>query len=195
MGFVDELRGVLGSDRVKDHPLELHIYDKDAGVTRGPVTAVALPETTEETAHCVRTARRWDVPIVARGAGTGLADAFGVGAVRLAVQVVVHPVGAVELAQQGHRQTGEREGACEVITVTPEEPVVVHAVVADLTPREAGRIAAAIYLIERGIQTPQSHHKLLLAEALGTEVDALFPHELARNSKIEGLPQGLEAEE
>ena len=73
MGFVDELRGVLGSDRVKDHPLELHIYDKDAGVTRGPVTAVALPETTEETAHCVRTARRWDVPIVARGAGTGLA--------------------------------------------------------------------------------------------------------------------------
>ena len=73
MGFVDELRGVLGSDRVKDHPLELHIYDKDAGVTRGPVTAVALPETTEETAHCVLTARRWDVPIVARGAGTGLA--------------------------------------------------------------------------------------------------------------------------
>src|SRR5210317_919047 len=73
MGFVEELRGVLGSGRVKDHPLEMHIYDKDAGVTRGPVTAVALPETTEETAHCVRTARRWDVPIVARGAGTGLA--------------------------------------------------------------------------------------------------------------------------
>jgi glycolate oxidase len=73
MGFVDELRGVLGSDRVKDHPLEMHIYDKDAGVTRGPVAAVALPETTEETAHCVRIARRWNVPIVARGAGTGLA--------------------------------------------------------------------------------------------------------------------------
>ena len=73
MGFVEELRGVLGPDRVKDHPLELHIYEKDSGVTRGPVVAVALPETTEETAHCVRTARRWDVPIVARGAGTGLA--------------------------------------------------------------------------------------------------------------------------
>jgi glycolate oxidase len=73
MGFVEELRGVLGPNRVKDHPLELHIYEKDSGVTRGPVVAVALPETTEETAYCVRTARRWDVPIVARGSGTGLA--------------------------------------------------------------------------------------------------------------------------
>ena len=59
----------------------------------------------------------------------------------------------------------------------------------------SGISAAAIYLIERGIQTPQPHHKLLLAEALGTEADALFPHELARNSEIEGLPPGLEAEE
>ncbi len=73
MSLVDDLVAVLGTERVKDHPLELRIYDKDAGVTRGPVAAVALPETAAEVAHCVKAARRWDVPIVARGAGTGLA--------------------------------------------------------------------------------------------------------------------------
>jgi len=73
MPLVDELRSTLGPDRVHSHPLELMVYDKDAGVTRGEVTAVVLPETTQEVAACVRIARRHGVPVVARGAGTGLA--------------------------------------------------------------------------------------------------------------------------
>jgi len=73
MSLVDDLVAVLGSSRVKHHPLELLVYDKDAGVTRGEVAAVALPETAPEVAECVKVARRWNVPIVARGAGTGLA--------------------------------------------------------------------------------------------------------------------------
>jgi glycolate oxidase len=73
MSLVDDLTAVLGPERVKSHPLELRIYDKDAGVTRGEVAAVALPETTADVVTCVTTARRWDVPVVARGAGTGLA--------------------------------------------------------------------------------------------------------------------------
>jgi glycolate oxidase len=73
MALVTELRALLGPDRVRAHPLELRLYDKDAGVTSGPVKAVALPDTTVEVQECVRIARRLGVPIVARGAGTGLA--------------------------------------------------------------------------------------------------------------------------
>jgi glycolate oxidase len=73
MTLVDDLIATLGSDRVKHHPIELRVYDKDSGVTRGPVAAVALPETAAEVAACVKAAARWGIPVVARGAGTGLA--------------------------------------------------------------------------------------------------------------------------
>ena len=33
MPLVDDLRGVLGPDRVKDSPLDLRLYNRDAGVT------------------------------------------------------------------------------------------------------------------------------------------------------------------
>jgi glycolate oxidase len=42
-------------------------------VTSGTALAVVIPGSTEEVAACVRTARRHGVPIVPRGAGTGLA--------------------------------------------------------------------------------------------------------------------------
>ena len=73
MALVEDLVALLGADRVKHHPLERHLYEKDAGVTRGEVAAVVLPDTTAEVAGCVKIARAWDTPIVARGAGTGLA--------------------------------------------------------------------------------------------------------------------------
>jgi glycolate oxidase len=73
MTFVEELRSTLGSDRVRAHPLDRIVYDKDAGVTRGEVVAAVLPETTQEVAACVRLAAAHGVPVVARGAGTGLA--------------------------------------------------------------------------------------------------------------------------
>lgn len=72
MTLAADLRQVLGSDQVLDHPLDMHIYAKDAGVTSGAVIAVALPGTTQEVAATVRIAARHGVPIVPRGAGTGL---------------------------------------------------------------------------------------------------------------------------
>ncbi len=71
-GLHRELVGVLGKDRVMDSALERHIYGKDAGVYRGNPTMVAMIETTEEAAAVVKAARRHGVPVVARGAGTGL---------------------------------------------------------------------------------------------------------------------------
>ncbi len=73
MTLVAELEQVLGADRVRHHPLDLAIYAKDAGVTSGTVVAAVLPGTTDEVATCVRIARGHNVPIVPRGAGTGLA--------------------------------------------------------------------------------------------------------------------------
>ena len=55
-----------------DSALERHVYGKDAGVYRGNPTMVAMIETTEEAAAVVKAARRHGVPVVARGAGTGL---------------------------------------------------------------------------------------------------------------------------
>ena len=73
MSLIDELQAILGPDRVHSHPLQLRVYNKDAGVTRGEVLAAVLPETTQEVAACVRAAHNHGVPIVPRGAGTGLA--------------------------------------------------------------------------------------------------------------------------
>lgn len=73
MAIVGDLERILGEDRVHHHPLDLAIFAKDAGVTPGSVMAVVFPETTQEVAAVVRTAARHDVPIVPRGAGTGLA--------------------------------------------------------------------------------------------------------------------------
>lgn len=53
--------------------LELHLYGRDAGVYRGNATVVVIPETTEEVIAIVKIADRHEVPVVARGAGTGLA--------------------------------------------------------------------------------------------------------------------------
>jgi glycolate dehydrogenase FAD-linked subunit len=73
MGIIDDLERLLGASRVRHHPLDLIIFAKDAGVTSGPVLAAVFPETTSEVAAIVSIARRHDVPVVARGAGTGLA--------------------------------------------------------------------------------------------------------------------------
>jgi glycolate oxidase len=70
---VDELRGVLGDGDVMEEPLELHLYSKDASLMRGRPTCVVFPENAAEVAEVVKLAEAYGVPIVARGAGTGLA--------------------------------------------------------------------------------------------------------------------------
>lgn len=63
--------------RVIDDPelLVSYQHDQAPGQAYGMPTAVALPETTEQVVGAVRVAARLGVPIVARGAGTGLAGA------------------------------------------------------------------------------------------------------------------------
>jgi len=73
MTLVSDLRAVLGAEDVMEEPVELHLYSKDASLIRGRPTCVVFPEDTDEVAAIVRIAETHRVPIVARGAGTGLA--------------------------------------------------------------------------------------------------------------------------
>lgn len=72
-GLVADLAGALGPGAARDEPLELAMYGKDAGVTRGRPGAVCFPDDAAGVAAAVRIARRHGVPFVARGSGTGLA--------------------------------------------------------------------------------------------------------------------------
>jgi glycolate oxidase len=69
---IQELRALLGNERVLDEPVELYLYSRDASLMRGQPTCVVFPNTTDEVADVVRLAEAHHVPLVARGAGTGL---------------------------------------------------------------------------------------------------------------------------
>ncbi len=73
MTLVQELRDLLGDERVLSDPLRTHVYGKDAGIRRGEVLAVVLPASTAEVVALVGIAARHGIPVVPRGAGTGLA--------------------------------------------------------------------------------------------------------------------------
>jgi glycolate oxidase len=70
--LIDELRLLLGVDRVLDAAVELYLYSRDASLMRGEATCVVFPESTDEVSAVIRIAEAHGVPIVARGAGTGL---------------------------------------------------------------------------------------------------------------------------
>lgn len=73
MNLVADLRAVLGDENVLDEPVELHVYSKDASLMRGEANVVVFPKTVDEVSEIVRLAEKHRMPIVARGAGTGLA--------------------------------------------------------------------------------------------------------------------------
>jgi glycolate oxidase len=73
MTLVTDLRAILGDEDVMEEPVELHLYSKDASLMRGQPACVVFPRDAAEVAEVVRLAEAHGVPIVARGAGTGLA--------------------------------------------------------------------------------------------------------------------------
>ena len=71
--LVRELRARLGAENVISAPSELAVYDCDAfTVERRRPDVVVLPQSTKQVAEVVTIAKRHDVPVVPRGAGTGL---------------------------------------------------------------------------------------------------------------------------
>ena len=70
--LADQLRAIVGQDYVLERPEDLLLYEYDAGVRTSTPDAVVFPQNTEQVSRVVRLAASEGVPIVPRGAGTGL---------------------------------------------------------------------------------------------------------------------------
>ena len=71
-GVIEELRRIVGRDQVIDSPNDLRIFERDASIEGAVPDAIVLPASTNEVASVVRVAAKHRIPIVPRGAGTGL---------------------------------------------------------------------------------------------------------------------------
>jgi glycolate oxidase len=71
--LIQALRDVLPAERVHDTPEDLAVFGYDGTWASHRPDAAVSPLTAEEVAAVVKVARRFGVPVVPRGAGTGLA--------------------------------------------------------------------------------------------------------------------------
>jgi glycolate oxidase len=69
---IEELRRIVGRESVIDSANDLRIFERDASIEGALPDAVVLPATTEQVADVVRVAAKHRIPVVPRGAGTGL---------------------------------------------------------------------------------------------------------------------------
>ena len=70
--LIRQLQAIVGKQYVLHAPEDLLVYEYDATIERGLPEAVVLPATAQQVSQVVKVARRHDLPVVARGAGTGL---------------------------------------------------------------------------------------------------------------------------
>lgn len=70
--LIREIKSLLGVANVLDKEDDLLLYEFDGSVEKGRPDLVVFPHTTEEVSRLVKLAVRYQVPIVGRGAGTGL---------------------------------------------------------------------------------------------------------------------------
>jgi glycolate oxidase len=70
--LIRELQRLLGSSTVLYRAEDLLLYEYDASVEKGRPDAVVFPTSTEDVSRIVKLAVEHNVPIVGRGAGTGL---------------------------------------------------------------------------------------------------------------------------
>ena len=66
------LTSIIGSDYVLHREQDRLLYEYDGSISRRMPDIVVLPKNPVEIAEIVKAARSYDVPIVARGSGTGL---------------------------------------------------------------------------------------------------------------------------
>src|SRR5581483_4224074 len=66
------LRAKLGRNAVLSQAADLKLYEYDGGVDKGAPEVVVFPRGTEDVVHIVKLAREYGLPLVGRGAGTGL---------------------------------------------------------------------------------------------------------------------------
>tara|TARA_Y100000590_G_scaffold94693_1_gene107305 strand:- start:168 stop:1637 length:1470 start_codon:yes stop_codon:yes gene_type:complete len=70
--LVSSLKSIVGSDFVICHPDDLIVYEYDGSVDKAIPDVVVLPETTAQISSILSLAHEKNIPVVCRGAGTGL---------------------------------------------------------------------------------------------------------------------------
>src|SRR6266852_2781280 len=70
--IAEELRRVVGREAVIDSPNDLRIFERDGSIEGAIPDAVVLASSTDEVARVMKVAAKHGVPVVPRGAGTGL---------------------------------------------------------------------------------------------------------------------------
>jgi glycolate oxidase len=70
--LVRELQDIVGREYVLHTPEDLLVFEYDGTIDRAMPQVVVLPNTTDEVSRVVRLAARKNLPVVPRGAGTGL---------------------------------------------------------------------------------------------------------------------------
>src|SRR5437868_3843662 len=68
----EELRRAVGRESVIVSPHDLRIFERDASIEGAIPDAIVLASSTEQVAGAIRIAARHHIPVVPRGAGTGL---------------------------------------------------------------------------------------------------------------------------
>ena len=71
-GLVRDFEKLLGSSAVLHRPEDVLLYEYDGSVEKGRPDVVVFPTTTEQVSRIVKLAGTYNVPVVGRGAGTGL---------------------------------------------------------------------------------------------------------------------------
>lgn len=71
-GAAEELRRIVGRESVIDSANDLRIFERDASIEGALPDAVVLASTTQHVSDVIKVAARHKIPVVPRGAGTGL---------------------------------------------------------------------------------------------------------------------------
>src|SRR5258708_4999104 len=71
-GLLRQIDQLLGPGGYLDRQEDLKLYEYDGSVDKAQPELVVFPETSEDVVSLVRIARDHSIPIVGRGAGTGL---------------------------------------------------------------------------------------------------------------------------
>ena len=71
-GALEQLRAAVGREHVVSEPHDLVIFERDASITGSLPDAIVFPAGAEEVSRVIRIAAAHGLPVVPRGAGTGL---------------------------------------------------------------------------------------------------------------------------
>ena len=129
---------LLGPRSYLDRPEDLALYEYDGSVDKAKPELVAFPQTAEQVVALVQIAREYRIPIVGRGAGTGLSG--GVIARAGGIVISFARMNRIVEIDLGERARGAGAGCRE-------------------SRNHAGRGARWIFLRARSVQPESLHHR------------------------------------